>query len=193
MCVRGAFSHLLPATFPPPPLRHAVSLPNLFLPTASSPLHAAACELRAPPMASPVLIAELHCTMLIALPPLPVRHRPPHCIGPCAAIQIHGHGDRCGVRCGIWMGSPSYGCVYPQVDESYLQGLAAGYRYMRYRMHAFWGILLPPLPSALCPLYTLSPSPSPADVPLMEWLRKYTFPTEESYKDRDAAEVSLMA
>ena len=25
----------------------------------------------------------------------------------------------------------------------------------------------------------------------MEWLRKYTFPTEESYKDRDAAEVSL--
>jgi hypothetical protein len=30
-----------------------------------------------------------------------------------------------------------------------------------------------------------------ADVPLMEWLRKYTFPTEESYKDREAAEVNL--
>ena len=27
------------------------------------------------------------------------------------------------------------------------------------------------------------------DVPLMEWLRKYTFPTEESYKDVEAAEV----
>ena len=27
------------------------------------------------------------------------------------------------------------------------------------------------------------------DVPLMEWLWKYTFPTEESYKDKEAAEV----
>ncbi|GAX82583.1 hypothetical protein CEUSTIGMA_g10009.t1 [Chlamydomonas eustigma] len=26
------------------------------------------------------------------------------------------------------------------------------------------------------------------DVPLMEWLRKYTFPSEESYKDREAAQ-----